>query len=108
MQKKNNTRIKIILFIGIVVLLAILLVPFEFTFVSDGGSHGCRAIAYSVWYQHSFSDPPFGRDKSTGMMYTSYKQAGQLRYLESKFTAKDMWKKNILSAYLSMMLRLMQ
>ncbi len=71
-KKKNNTRIKIILFIGIVVLLAILFVPFEHTYVSDGGSHGCRAIAYSVWYQHSFSDPPFGRDESTGMMYTSY------------------------------------
>jgi len=71
MQKKN-TRIKIILFIGIVVLLAILFVPFDHTYVSDGGSHGCRAIAYSVWYQHSFSDSPFGRDESTGMMYTSY------------------------------------
>ena len=71
MQKNTNTRIKIILFIGIVVILAILFVPFEHIYVSDGGSHGCRAIAYSVWYQHSFIDP-FGRDESNGMMYTTY------------------------------------
>lgn len=71
MQKKKNNTKKIIIIVSIVVLLAILLVPFEFTFVSDGGSHGCRAIAYSVWYQHSFIDP-FGRDESNGMMYTTY------------------------------------
>ena len=72
MQKKNNnTRIKIIILVGIVVLLVVLFIPYEYDFVSDGGSHGCRAIAYSVWYQHSLNGPD-ARDESNGMMYRSY------------------------------------
>ena len=70
-KKKENAKSKIIIIVGIIVLLVVLLVPFEYIGVTDGGSHGCRAIAYSVWYQHSFIDP-FGRDESNGMMYTTY------------------------------------
>lgn len=68
---KNNTKTRIILFVGIAVLLAVLLIPYEYDFVFDGGSHGCRAIAYSVWYQHSLNGPD-ARDESNGMMYRSY------------------------------------
>lgn len=71
-KKKENAKSKIIIIVGIIVLLVVLLVPFEYTGVSDGGSHGYRAIAYSVWYQHSFTDNPFGRDESNGMMYMTY------------------------------------
>ncbi len=49
----------------------VLFIPYEYYFVSDGGSHGCRAIAYSVWYQHSLNGPD-ARDESNGMMYRSY------------------------------------
>lgn len=70
-KKKENAKSKIIIIVGIIVLLAILLVPFEYTGVSDGGSHGYRAIAYSVWYQHSLNGPD-ARDESNGMMYRLY------------------------------------
>ncbi len=68
---KNNTKTRIILFVGIAVLLAVLLIPYEYQFVTDGGSHGYKAIAYSVWYQHSLNGPD-ACDESNGMMYRSY------------------------------------
>ncbi len=67
----KSKKTKMILGIGIIVLLAVLLVPYEYDFVTDGGSHGYRAIAYSVWYRHSL-DGPDARDESNGMMYRSY------------------------------------
>ena len=70
-KKKDNSKPRIVIIVGIAVLLAVLLIPYEYDFVFDGGSHGCRAIAYSVWYQHSLNGPD-ARDESNGMMYRSY------------------------------------